>query len=86
MYRPPTVCQSLASATVKGGLGVILKLVMDGWKYVRTSILYERSGTVEVDHTGKKDVGKGLGYSRWSPFVVPDSAHICTLFPGRVTS
>ena len=57
MYRPPTVCQSLVSATVKGGLGVILKLVIDGWKYVRTSILYEHSGTVEVDHTDKRAAG-----------------------------
>lgn len=65
MYRPPTVCQSLMSATVKGGLGVILKLEMGCWKYVRTIILYERSGTGEVDHTAKKAAGwtrrEGIG-------------------------
>ena len=53
------------SATVKGGLGVILKLEMGCWKYVRTIILYERSGTGEVDHTAKKAAGwtrrEGIG-------------------------
>jgi hypothetical protein len=61
MKMPSTTCQNFTTATVKDGFNGLSRPPELDQKIVRTEILFEDGGAVEIDHIGRKTAETKVG-------------------------
>jgi hypothetical protein len=61
MKIPSTTCQNFTIATVKDKINGLSRHPELGQESVRTEVLFEHGGTVEIDHIGRKEAETKVG-------------------------